>query len=429
MGLFRVLPDFGMAYASTLEISRDRERARALTGGLLGLQLWLSLATVLLCLAIGRALYDGVILFAVAWLSADLVLKGVKTTLRWMLKGLERFGVEAVSLLVERAATLGFGLASLLLGYGVHGFVIAFALVRAVDVAGLALFVDRRVFPLRPRVDTRLWGEMFRKGLPFAYAGLVITLVFQVDALLLERLRGALEVGYYRAPTLVLEGLTLVPRIFGYALIPTMAATFATSPATVTSLYRRGCKYLLLVGLPVAIFGALASDRFIPMLFGDGFLPSVPLARILLPAAVFMFLSNFAETALACVSRWRTIVIASTLALAVNVVLNLIFIPSHGALGSAWATLATEAFYFLMTTGAMAFQAGHRIGWATLSVKPLAVAAVFGAVLVAAAPLGLVGGSVAASLAFVAATLGLRVFDTAEWDALRAVLGRARPAV
>lgn len=428
MGLFRVLPDFGMAYASTLEISRDRERARTLTGGLLGLQLWLSLATVVLCLALGRFLYGGVILFAVAWLSADLVLKALKTTLRWTLKGLERFGVEAASLLLERAATLGFGLASLLLGYGVHGFVVAFAAVRAVDVAGLALFVDRRVLPLRPRVDPALWGAMFRKGLPFAYAGLVITLVFQVDALLLERMRGTIEVGYYRAPTLVLEGLTLVPRIFGYALIPTMAASFVSSPGTVTALYRRGCKYLLLAGLPVGVFGALASDRFIPMLFGEGFLASVPLARVLLPAAVFMFLSNFAETALACVDRWRTIVIASTLALAVNVALNLFLIPSHGALGSAWATLATEALYFLMTTGAMAFQAGHRIGWAPLAVKPVLIAAVFGGVLVAAAPLGLVAASLAASLAFLVATLALRVFDQAEWSALRAVLGGARSA-
>jgi O-antigen/teichoic acid export membrane protein len=425
VGLFRILPDFGMAYASTLDISRERSRAERLLGGLLGFQALLSALTLVLCLAIAHRLYAGVIWSAVVVLSLDLLLKGLKNTLRWLLKGLERFGAEAVSLLAERVAILLVATLALLQGRGVLGFVLAFAAVRLVDVVALSAWVHARVLPLRPAFDPPLWRELFRKGLPFAYAGLVITLVFQVDAVLLSSLRGPREVGWYRAPTLILEGLTLVPRIFSFALIPTMAALHREHPRQVTSLFARGVKYLLLAGLPVAALGVLASERFIPLLFGDEFLASIAVSRVLLPAAAFMFLSNFAETTLACVERWRSIVVASSVALLLNVALNLAWIPRDGYMGSAWATLVTEAAYFAMTVAALA-RHGHGVNWLAVSTRPLLAASVFALLLWASLGLGLVAATLLASISFAAVALALGSFDAAEFAALRDLARRLR---
>jgi O-antigen/teichoic acid export membrane protein len=426
VGLFRILPDLGMSYASTLEISRDPKGATRLASSLLGLQSLLSLLTLVLCLGLGGFVYSGTILAAVVILSFDLLLKQLKTTLRWLLKALERFGVEAVSLLFERVAILAAGTAALVLGYGVVGFALAFAAVRLLDAAALYVFVTARVVPLRPSADAALWGELVRKGLPFAYAGLVITLIFQVDTVLLEGLRGPLEVAVYRVPVFVLEGLTLVPRILGYALIPTMAALHVSRPEVVGRLFRRGVKYLLLAGLPVAVFGLLESDRFIRLFFGDRFGSSVPVSRVLLVAAVFMFLSNFAETALACIDRWRTIVLASTLALVLNIGLNLAWIPRLGAMGAAWATLATEGAYFAMTLAAMA-RSGNRGPAPGVLVRVFACCALFAGALFLARPLHVVLAGLVASVAYAAATLVLGVWDAPERAAFSELRHGRRP--
>ncbi|HEU0090519.1 MAG TPA: flippase [Vicinamibacteria bacterium] len=413
VGLFRILPDFGMSYASTLAISRDRSQAQRLVGGLLGFQAVLSLLTIALCLGIGATRYSGVTWFAVVVLAFDLVLKSVKSTVRWLLKGLERFGTEAVSLLFERALLLVLCLAVLYAGRGVRAFVLAFLVVRLLDTSALVAYVQRRVLPLGPHFDARLWADLLRKGLPFAYAGAMITLVFQVDTVILEKMRGATEVGWYRSPVLVLEGLTLVPRILGYALIPTMAAWALTRPEGVAELYRRGSKYLLLAGLPIGAFGLLESDRFIALLFGPTYAPSVAASKILLPAATFMFLSNFGETALACVSRWGTIVVVSTLALVLNVALNLAFIPRLGFVGAARATLITEALYFVATAAALRAY-GYRADWIGIAWRPLLATAAFAAVLWVARPWPLVAASLAACAAYAAATVLLRVWDERE---------------
>ena len=425
VGLFRILPDFGMAYASTIAISRERSLAGSLIGNLLGLQAVLSLLTLAACLGIGRVLFDGPTWTAAVVLSADLILKAVKNTLRWLLKSFEMFGTEALSLLVERAAILGLGFLSLALGWGVVGFVLVFATVRVVDAAGLFAYIRLRVLPLRPAFDVRLWWDLFRKGLPFAYAGAVILMFFQVDAVLLEQMRGPEEVGWYSAPVRILEGLTLVPRILGYALIPTMAALYSTSPASVTALYRRGSKYLMLAGFPVAAFGLLASDPFIPLLFGPDYRPSIALSRLLLPAAAFMFLSNFAETTLACINRWSTIVVASTIALGLNVGLNLLWIPIYGAQGAAWATILTEGAYLLMTAAAL-HALGYRFSWAVEAARPLLATAAFAGTLRLARGLPLALSAVLASAVFALATLALGVWDAEEKDLMRQFLrGRA----
>jgi O-antigen/teichoic acid export membrane protein len=416
--VFRVLPDFGMAYASTLAISRDRSVAHRLTGGILGFQAVLSVLTLVLCLLAGRRLYDGVAWAAVAILSVDLIFKSLKGTLRWVLKALERFDAEAISLLAERALLLVIGVAVLASGRGVIALCVVFAVVRLLETTAVGAYIHARVLRLRPRYDPPLWWDLLRKGLPYAYAGAMITLLFDVDAVLLEAMRGATEVGFYRAPVQVLGGLTLIPRVIGYAFIPTMAALHATSPPAVSELYRRGSKYLLVVGLPIAAFGALEAPRFVQLLFGSEYAPSAMAARILIPAAAFMFLSNFGETTLACIDRWRTIVVVSTLTLVLNVALNLAWIPRYGFVGSAWATLASEAAYF--AGGALALRAqGVHAAWLSSSWRPVAATAAFAITLWAGRALPLLAVAAIASSVFMAATLALGVWDAKERDLVR----------
>ena len=141
-----------------------------------------------------------------------------------------------------------------------------------------------------------------------------------------------------------------------------------------------------------------------------------------------MFLSNFGETTLACVNRWRTIVVVSTVTLVLNVGLNLLWIPRHGFLGSSWATLVTEAAYFAL--GAIALRSyGLRAAWVSSAWRPLAATLAFAVVLWAARGLPLLAASVLASLVFAAATFGFGVWDAKEKGLMAAWWRRARASV
>jgi O-antigen/teichoic acid export membrane protein len=421
VGLFRLLPDFGMAYASTLEISRDPSLARRLITGLLGLQGALSLATVALCALLGGLIFEGHVFTAVLLLSLDLVFKSLKATLRWLLKGLQRFGVEAVSLLLERGLLLAVCAAVLSAGHGLVAFVATFTGLRVLDALGLFGYVHARIVRLAPRLDPPLWGELFRKGLPFAYAGAAITVFQQLNQVLLEQMRGASEAGYFAAPLRLVEGLTLVPRILSYALIPTMAGLFPTDPGAVTRLYARGAKYLLVLGLPLVLLGLLGSTPLMRLLFGSAYAPSAPASQLLLPAVAFMFLSNFGETTLACIGRWRSIVVIATACLALNVALNLLWIPAHGYMGAAWAQLATELAYFVLGAAALA-RHGHGIGWLGVTARPLAATTIAGLGFLALQQQPFMTAAAVSALAYVMAVLLLGVFDRQELALVRKLI-------
>jgi len=257
-----------------------------------------------------------------------------------------------------------------------------------------------------PGRDLALWRDLFFKGIPLAYAGVMITLLFQLDQVLLERLRGATEVGYYSVSIRVLEGLTLVPRVIGYAFMPTLAALHPSSPSALTAVYRRGCRYLLLLGLPVAAFGVLAAAPFLELVFGRGYAPGAGAAAVVIPTALFLFLSNFSETTLACINRSRILVLTSTLALLVDLVLALLFIPAHGALGAAWARFAAEGAYLALSAGFVSYF-GHSPSWPRLLLRPAAAGAVFALVLHASLGRGLVPASILASVAWAVVVLAL----------------------
>jgi O-antigen/teichoic acid export membrane protein len=179
-------------------------------------------------------------------------------------------------------------------------------------------------------------------------------------------------------------------------------------------------KYLLLTGLPIGAFGAIAAEPFVALLFGADYAPSAPAARILLPAAAFMFLSNFGETTLACIDRWRTIVVVSTGCLLLNVGLNLVWIPRLGYLGAAWATLVTEGAYFASTAVAL-WAFGYRFSWPSVVARPALAAAVFAGVLWFSRGLGLIVSAIVACAAFALATLVLGVWDPKEKELVRSL--------
>jgi len=86
--------------------------------------------------------------------------------------------------------------------------------------------------------------------------------------------------------------------------------------------------------------------------------------------------------------------------------------------GAAWATLVTEALYFVATAAALRVY-GYRADWIRIAWRPLLATAAFAGVLSVARPWPLVAASVAACAAYAAATVLLGVWDERE----RALIG------
>lgn len=359
VGLFRILADLGLPAASTLEVSREPSLAGRFFGNLLGLQLLLGLVAVTLCLAAGRAIHEGVTFIAVVVLCVELLARAVQSTLRCVLRVFDRFDVDALAMTTERTLTLLLGVGALAAGGGVIGLVAVYASIRALNAAAILAWVRHRLLPLGPRRDAATWGALLRGGLPLVMAGTLTSLVVQLDSLLLENMCGAREVGLYRAPLRIVEGLGILPRALGMALLPVLPALHARDPGALARPYRRALGLLLLAALPVAASGLVLAGPIMRLVFGEAFGGAAAGARVTIPVIVPFFIAHLGETLLACIGRARAIVPLALAALAVNLVLALALIPGHGRMGAAIATLAGVTVHAVLVT-ATVWRSGGR---------------------------------------------------------------------
>jgi O-antigen/teichoic acid export membrane protein len=184
--------------------------------------------------------------------------------------------------------------------------------------------------------------ELTRKAFPYCLAGAIYTAYFQIDAAILASFRPTAEVGQYRAAFSLVFALILFPVAMNN---DTMLARYyaASLDALAQRAVLRRFAVASLVGGVVAVAGVeLLGPVAVHILFGSSYEPAVELLRILGLALLPHFLNSWAGNSLVGRGLVRLVVRIQLALLTVNVVGNLILIPSTGARAAAWMTVATE---------------------------------------------------------------------------------------
>ncbi|SKB05822.1 Membrane protein involved in the export of O-antigen and teichoic acid [Prosthecobacter debontii] len=176
-------------------------------------------------------------------------------------------------------------------------------------------------------------------------------LLLRVDTMMIEHISGATETGIYGAAVRLSE--------LAYALSPILVTLLLPRLAKLKTVDRQaafhdatglGFSIAALLGYASAVGLWLVGGLIIQGLFGTVYQPSIPVLMIHCLAAVPFFLGEWRHAVLVALDRPRLTAFFSWLALALNVSLNLLWIPSYGAQGAAWATLVSYSLGALVAT-------------------------------------------------------------------------------
>lgn len=373
VGLFQILPDFGIGYANTIEVARDKSKAKLYFCNSLGLQIFISLLTlIIIYIIINLTEKSSVTRLTVYVLTGAMLLKSFKTTFRWIFKSYERFDYEALTLTIERVLTFILCLFMLIIRKDLVSFVYVFFVSRVIDLILTVFITSYKLFIPLPAINIRLWVDFIRRGFPFVIVGAMITIFFQIDSVMLSFMRNPEEVGWYSASYKLIEMLTAIPRVISYALLPTMSILYTSNKPPITQICQRASKYLSIASLPICIYIIFRANEIINLIYGNEYQKSILSLQVLIISVIFMFQSNLGETVLASINRWRFVIYAASIGVITNIVLNLLLIPEYGYIGAGIATVITEFLYFYFIYHFL-IKAGHRIGIAKILFKPLLV--------------------------------------------------------
>jgi O-antigen/teichoic acid export membrane protein len=188
-------------------------------------------------------------------------------------------------------------------------------------------------------IDLSLMKQLIKEAVPIAVASVFTVVYFKIDVLMLSFLRGDAEVGFYSAAYRITDALVFLPAAFTTSTFPLMSKYFKDSFDSFSFAYARTFKYLFAAGLLIAVLVTFASEKIILTFYGPEYQNSVIALQILIWATAITFISVLISST--CVSSGNQQIISKTAILAslLNVILNLILIPSTGYVGAAIATV------------------------------------------------------------------------------------------
>jgi O-antigen/teichoic acid export membrane protein len=174
----------------------------------------------------------------------------------------------------------------------------------------------------------------------------MVMLAMRVDQVMLFKLRGAQEVGYYAVAVRVTEALSMLPEALMLSVFPILAASLHSAPERFRHTYRLSFKYLTTIILPVALAFTLARHELVALVFGASYAGGATALAILAWGMFFGYTGAVYLNLFIVHSLHRLMLVVSLVALTVNIGLNLWLIPRYGAAGAAAATVFSNIVGF-----------------------------------------------------------------------------------
>ena len=240
------------------------------------------------------------------------------------------FAISKIVLILMNASVIGFAWVAL----GEAVVVSVFMLV----------FMGRRGVPLKSlKVRLARAKELLNDSWPLLLSSVAVAIYMKVDQIMLASMKGDEVAGIYSAALRISEIWYFVPMVICASIFPAMLEARSYDK----KIYYQRLQYLfdVMVWLSImaAVFTTFFSDWIVIFLFGTEYADAGLVLAIHIWGAIFVFLGVasgqwFITENLQFLSFQRAL-----LGLLINVLGNIILIPSYGAIGAAISTILSQA--------------------------------------------------------------------------------------
>lgn len=220
-----------------------------------------------------------------------------------------------------------------------------FALASALDYTVLAVVLAVAYFKNGGQRFTASWAkakELLSSSTSFIISGLMVSIYACTDKLMLKQMLGEASVGYYSLASAISVSWAFVLSAIIDSLYPEIVQSFNTNRIY----YERKNRQLYAIVFYTSLFMSAAicllARPFIEILYGASYLPAVQPLRIVVWYTAFSYLGVARNAWMVCENRQKYLKYLYMGAAAINVVLNLLFIPPWGVSGAAAASLLTQ---------------------------------------------------------------------------------------
>jgi O-antigen/teichoic acid export membrane protein len=225
---------------------------------------------------------------------------------------------------------------------GAKGAVVAY-LASEVTVTLIAFLVARREAGSGALIEMPPPGLFKRSaiyGLQGHVGNILVLFTYRFDMFLVLSIAGLRAQGLYSIAVILAEKLSHIPDSVKVVLFPKLASLETEDANALTPRVTRNSLFLTAVAGLVLY---LLSRPLLILFYGTEFIESLRAFQILIPGVVFLAVGKILSTDFSGRDKRLYYTLGTGIAFAVNVVLCLLWIPSYGIVGAAWASTAAYA--------------------------------------------------------------------------------------
>lgn len=304
------------------------------------------LAIFLILVVIGSQITPKKEIVPILWILAIMmvfdILKGVFSGLA---QSLEKMEIGTASEITTSFFVTVFGLTFLLLFPSPQNLAWAYVIGAAAGFLVLIFTLRRYIGQIFFYFDRVLAKTILTWAWPFAFGSLIGSILIYTDSLMLGWMKSIDTVGLYSAALKIPQILLVPAGLIAAATFPAISR-FAADEKNFKILVRKTSEMLFYLGLPLIAGGLILAKPIMLVIFGEQYLPGVPVFRIIISMILFIYLNSILGNALFAKNLQKTTMIFSALAAGLNVLLNFLLIPHYSFIGAATASIFTQFFNF-----------------------------------------------------------------------------------
>jgi PST family polysaccharide transporter len=183
-----------------------------------------------------------------------------------------------------------------------------------------------------------LAAKLLRESLPLIFSGIAIMLYMKVDQIMLGEMRGDRDVGIYTAATRLSEMWYFIAAAVVSSSFPAIVSSKALGGEIYMLRMKKLFRALAAMAWCIAIFNTLFANQLIQLIFGSSYTEAAPVLAIHTWATLAVFMGIARESWIVSEGLGRFLMYATLSGAVVNIVMNLILIPTYGPVGAALAT-------------------------------------------------------------------------------------------
>jgi O-antigen/teichoic acid export membrane protein len=236
---------------------------------------------------------------------------------------------------------------SLLLGWNLVGIAAGVLLYRSAEMVVKIVPVFKSLetvkqIPLPAEIRKRMFSfSGFSTGLMI----LQIVIWDRSDIIFLKLLQPDIrQLAFFSVCFSVTDRLMRIPQTFANALSATQMAEYGRDKERLFKMTSEASMYVLLGALPILVGVACIGSPFVRVMYGSQYLPAIPVFIVVALLSIPRAILTPAQTLLYSAEDLGFILKWGFAAALINVLLDIAWIPTHGALGAAWANGLAQTF-------------------------------------------------------------------------------------